>query len=115
MEMNITMAEIKVGTRVRHRRTGSTGTVARSGRTVRVQWDGQRSTGGAHPRDLALLADDECSICGDTEPFHVHHGDKRIDDYFTVGRGMTDFEAAKAWRERALKAEKLLRDGTDAR
>jgi hypothetical protein len=46
-----------------------------------------------------------CNICGDTEPFHVHDGDRRIDDYFTVGRGQTDFTAAQAWRERALKAE----------
>jgi hypothetical protein len=46
-----------------------------------------------------------CNICGDLEPFHVHDGDKRIEDYFTVGRGHTDFSAAKAWKARALAAE----------
>lgn len=46
-----------------------------------------------------------CRICGDDEPFHVHDGGKRIEDYFTVGRGQTDFQAAQAWRARALAAE----------
>lgn len=47
-----------------------------------------------------------CAICGDEEPFHVHDGDRRIEDYFTVGRGQTDFEAAVAWKRRALEAER---------
>lgn len=46
-----------------------------------------------------------CSICGDDEPFHIHGPSGLIEDFFTVGRGMTDFEAAVAWRRRALEAE----------
>jgi len=49
-----------------------------------------------------------CSICGDPEPFHVHHNDERIEDYFTVGRGQSDFMAAQVWRRRALRAEAVL-------
>lgn len=50
-----------------------------------------------------------CSICGDKEPFHVHNGKIRIEDYFTIGRGMTQLEAAKWWKQRALDAEVVLR------
>jgi hypothetical protein len=46
-----------------------------------------------------------CAVCGDDEPVHVHCGKKRIEDYFTVGRGESDFAAALRWRERALRAE----------
>lgn len=46
-----------------------------------------------------------CSICGDTEPFHVHDGDRRIENYFTVGRGMSDMDAAREWHRRAVAAE----------
>jgi len=51
-----------------------------------------------------------CRICQDDEPFHVHHGDKRIENYFTVGRGMTDFDAALEWQRRYLRllAERTL-------
>lgn len=52
----------------------------------------------------------KCSICGDLEPFHVHDGKKRIDDYFTVGRGMTDLIAARLWKDRAMDAERRLRE-----
>jgi hypothetical protein len=51
-----------------------------------------------------------CRICGDTEPVHVHHGDRRIEDYFTVGRGESDFMAALRWKRRALQAEAKLRN-----
>lgn len=43
-----------------------------------------------------------CSICGDDEPFHVHSQGKRIENYFTVGRGQTDFQAADAWKKKYL-------------
>lgn len=46
-----------------------------------------------------------CEVCGDPEPTHVHNGGKRIDDYFCVGRGETDFDAAERWKARALAAE----------
>lgn len=59
-------------------------------------------------RRAPRLAGSRCSICGDWEPFHVHNGDERIDDYFTVGRGMTDFLAAQEWKRRALEAEAQL-------
>lgn len=49
-----------------------------------------------------------CAICGDTEPFHVHNGDGRIEDYFTVGRGMSAMDAAREWQRRALAAEREL-------
>lgn len=49
-----------------------------------------------------------CTVCGDAEPVHVHDGDKRIEDYFVVGRGETDFGAAKRWKIRALVAEAQL-------
>lgn len=49
-----------------------------------------------------------CTICGDREPFHVHDGDRRIEDYFTVGRGMSDMDAAREWQRRALAAEREL-------
>ena len=52
-----------------------------------------------HPDTGAL-----CTICGDDEPFHVHNEGKRIEDYFTVGRGQTDFGAAEAWKHRVLTA-----------
>lgn len=55
----------------------------------------------------------KCSICGDLEPFHVHDGDKRIDDYFTVGRGMTDLTAARIWKDRALEAGRKLKEVSD--
>lgn len=51
-----------------------------------------------------------CTICGDTESFHVHDGDSRIEDYFTVGRGMTELQAALAWKRRALDAEQQLEE-----
>lgn len=43
-----------------------------------------------------------CAVCGDPEPSHVHHDGERIDDYFTVGRGESDFQAATRWKRRAL-------------
>ena len=51
----------------------------------------------------------KCSICGDLEPFHVHLEGKRIDNYFTIGRGMTDLVAARLWKQRALEAEHELK------
>lgn len=51
-----------------------------------------------------------CRVCGDTEPFHVHNRGRRIDDFFVVGRGQNDFQAAQAWKARALKAEDKSRD-----
>lgn len=56
-----------------------------------------------------------CSICGSPEPFHVHDGDRRIDSYFTIGRGLTDFESAEIWKSRALRAQRALRDVQDER
>lgn len=47
-----------------------------------------------------------CAICGDDEPVHVHRGDERIEDYFVVGRGESDFMAARRWKQRALEAER---------
>lgn len=49
-----------------------------------------------------------CTICGDTEPFHVHVNGGRMEDYFTIGRGMSDLAAARAWKDRALAAERAL-------
>lgn len=56
--------------------------------------------------DTAERADDEkpCRICSDPEPHHVHNGDERIEDYFTVGRGQTDFQAALSWQEKYQRA-----------
>lgn len=51
-----------------------------------------------------------CTTCGDTEPFHVHDGDRRIEDYFTIGRGMSDLGSALAWKRRALSAERQLEE-----
>lgn len=49
-----------------------------------------------------------CAVCDDPEPFHVHLQDRRIEDYFTVGRGQSAFDAADAWKTRALRAERTL-------
>lgn len=46
-----------------------------------------------------------CEICGDAEPSHVHYEGGRIEDYFTVGRGESDFAAAQRWQRRATDAE----------
>lgn len=61
-----------------------------------------------------------CTICGDTEPVHVHKNgpdmepmQDRIEDYFTVGRGETDMEAADRWKNRALAAEVELEDARE--
>lgn len=59
------------------------------------------------PREQAGVQE-PCTVCGDTEPSHVHHNGLRIDDYFTVGRGETDFDAAVRWKRRALAAERGL-------
>lgn len=50
-----------------------------------------------------------CTICGSTEPSHVHNTTtgETIPDYFTVGRGETDLEAALRWQRRALVAERV--------
>lgn len=50
-----------------------------------------------------------CTICGSTEPGHVHNTvtGEMIPDYFTVGRGETDLEAALRWQRRALVAERV--------
>jgi hypothetical protein len=47
-----------------------------------------------------------CTKCGSMEPFHIHHGDRVIQDYFLIGRVNSDMEAARIWKQRALKAEK---------
>ena len=48
----------------------------------------------------------KCSICNDLEPFHAHDADgKRVENYFTVGRGMEDITAARMWKDRALESE----------
>lgn len=60
------------------------------------------------------MAEKRCEICGSTEAFHVHDGEIKIPDYFTVGRGMTDFQAAQAWKVRALTAEKALAAAREA-
>lgn len=49
-----------------------------------------------------------CTICGDPEPSHVHDWDERIEDYFTVGRGESEFDAARRWKGRAYRAEQAL-------
>lgn len=54
-----------------------------------------------------------CKICGDSEPFHVHNGPHRIENYFTVGRGMTEMEAAREWQRKAKKAEAALRESLE--
>ena len=58
-----------------------------------------------------------CRICGEPEPSHVHNDGKRIEHYFTVGRGESDFMAALRWRDLAeareaelAEARRLLRD-----
>lgn len=52
-----------------------------------------------------------CSICGDDEPFHVHdHNGERIERYFTVGRGQTDFQAALAWKDQAGRLRSAARE-----
>lgn len=47
-----------------------------------------------------------CLVCGDDEPFHVHHQGRRIEGYFTVGRGQSNFDAARAWKARAVELER---------
>lgn len=49
-----------------------------------------------------------CKICGDTEPFHVHVGSqepgaRRLENYFTKGRGLTEMESAREWKRRAQR------------
>lgn len=41
-----------------------------------------------------------CGICGEHEPHHVHNDGERIEDYFTVGRGQSDFQAALSWQRK---------------
>jgi hypothetical protein len=55
-----------------------------------------------------------CKICGDHEPVHVHVGDERIEDYFTVGRGESDMDAARRWQARTVAAEKRLAEAATA-
>jgi hypothetical protein len=57
----------------------------------------------SHGRSMSS-APRPCRICGDQEPHHVHHGGSRIEDYFTVGRGQTDFQAALSWQQKYLAA-----------
>jgi len=45
-------------------------------------------------------SDKACKICGDTEPFHVHNQGERIEDYFIIGRGQSDFDAAQVWKRK---------------
>ena len=47
-----------------------------------------------------------CSICLDSERHHVHDGDRRIENYFTVGRGQSEMDAAREWHVRATRAER---------
>jgi len=49
-----------------------------------------------------------CRICGDTEPFHVHDNGRRIENYFTVGRGMSEMDAAREWKKRAGRNEETV-------
>lgn len=49
------------------------------------------------------MTDQSCAICGDTEPFHTHNEGQRIEDYFTVGRGLSEFESALLWQRKAKK------------
>lgn len=49
-----------------------------------------------------------CTICGDPEVTHVHNDGKRIESYFTVGRGESEMDAARRWKARALVAEREL-------
>ena len=49
-----------------------------------------------------------CRICGSDEPYHAHDGDKLIPDYFTIGRGQTEFEAAQAWKLRHQRTQRAL-------
>lgn len=54
----------------------------------------------------ALRAEDRCPICGDSEPHHIHlDGQRRIEDYFVVGRGQEEMEAVREWHVRATRAE----------
>lgn len=53
-----------------------------------------------------------CTYCGDTEPHHVHDAEgQRIEDYFTVGRGQTEFQAAQSWRAKYEKCRRALATG----
>jgi len=57
-----------------------------------------------------------CEICGDPEPVHVHdnaHDMARIEDYFTVGRGEDEMQAANRWKTRALRAEVGVNDARE--
>jgi hypothetical protein len=60
------------------------------------------------PTPRVVITDEfrKCTICGDLEPFHVHHNGRRIDDHFVIGRCSSALVAAEAWRVRALQAEK---------
>ena len=60
--------------------------------------------------ERAPVPDATCSICGDPEPSHVHLQEHRIDDYFTVGRGQTDFQAALMWQQRYTALKRALHE-----
>lgn len=64
-----------------------------------------RAAGPYGPRRVKNSAR-PCSICGDDEPSHVHHNGQRIEDYFTVGRGQSDFDAALLWQQRYFSAKR---------
>lgn len=56
-----------------------------------------------------------CRLCGSTEPFHVHlgwqsEGGRVLEEYFTVGRGLSEFESAQEWQRRAKARAKALRE-----
>lgn len=55
-----------------------------------------------------------CKICGSGEPFHGHLDGKRVEDYFTIGRGLTELESAAIWQDRAVKAERKLNAAREA-
>jgi len=103
-------------TRVRHRKTGEQGIVIerRNRNSIVVLWDSGLQ-GIAHadhlrlPDEANVRPGDVCAICGDREPWHIHDSNgRRISDYFVVGRGQTDLEAARSWKSRALDAERRL-------
>jgi hypothetical protein len=51
------------------------------------------------------MSDDVCAICGDEERHHCHNGGTRIENYFTIGRGQDELDAAREWHGRAVAAE----------
>jgi hypothetical protein len=56
------------------------------------------------------MPSEPCTICADVEPHHVHDRAERIDDYFLIGRGQTDEEAARSWQTKHDGAQYVINE-----